>query len=321
MQFVYGALLAMAAVLTAPACAFAFPDRPVHLVVPFSPGGTSDTIARVLADKLQDRLGKPVLVENRPGASTVTAAERVAKALPDGYTLLLASSTTFALLPALRPHLAIAAEGAWAPVGLVAETPVILSVRTGSDIQSFAGLLAQARARPGMVTYGTTGPGTAPHLIGAMIATTFQLDMLPVAYRGSTQVLADVLGGRIDLSIDPVGTARRYIDTGSLRPLATSATARLSQYPEVPTFADLGIANPCGSFWFGVAGPRGIPQMVLQRLQSELQAVLNDPDLEKALARHSIAVVRGDAEAFRRRVRVETARYRQLAEDAGIVIE
>ncbi|EHP38426.1 hypothetical protein OR16_36995 [Cupriavidus basilensis OR16] len=186
----------------------AFPQRTVRLVVPFTAGGTTDIIARVIADKLRRRLGQPVVVDNRPGASTMIATEQVAKAPADGYTLLLGSSTTFSMLPALRAGLPIAAESAWAPIGIIAQAPVMLSTRADSGIKSFADLLARAKAHPGAITYGTTGPGTAPYIVGAMIAADLQADITPVSYRGSTQILADVVGGRVDLSLDPFAAPR-----------------------------------------------------------------------------------------------------------------
>ncbi|MDF3832074.1 tripartite tricarboxylate transporter substrate binding protein [Cupriavidus basilensis] len=316
-----GAVLAFLAAFSGCAFADAYPQRPVRLVVPFSAGGVTDVIARVIAGSLQARLGQPVIVDNRPGASTMIAAAHVAKARPDGYTLLLGSSTTFSMLPALRPHLSIAAEGIWAPVGLVAETPVMISSRTDSGIGSFQDLLARARARPGALTYGTTGVGTAPHLIGAIIAADFQVDITPVQYRGSTQVLADVVNGQIDLSFDPVGVVRPFIGAGMLRPLAISTAQRLPAYPAVPTFGEVGIGDLGGAFWFGLAAPSGTPRTTLQRLQEDLQAVLREPRVEEAFRRQSIIVLAGNAEEFRRRVHAELTRYRQLARDGSFTME
>ncbi|MGO4815637.1 Bug family tripartite tricarboxylate transporter substrate binding protein [Cupriavidus sp. 2MCAB6] len=323
MRQLYICALLVGGILTnAPAHADSFPERPVHLVVPFSPGGLSDSIARMIADKLRLRLGQPVVIENRPGGSTLIGAEHVAKAPPDGYTLLLGSSTTFSMLPALRPRLPIAAEDTWAPVAIVGETSIVVSTRAeNATIESFASLLAQARARPGAVTYGTTGPGTAPHLVGAMIASTFQVDMTPVAYRGSMQVLADVIGGQIDLSLDPFAVAKPLIDAGRLKPLAISSAARLPQYSAVPTFSEVGVTMSSGAFWYGIAAPRGTPQNVLGRLRVELQTVLQNPEFQNTLAERAIFVGHGRAEDFRQRVRAEIAQYRQLARDARIKLD
>ncbi|AJG23262.1 Bug family tripartite tricarboxylate transporter substrate binding protein [Cupriavidus basilensis] len=299
----------------------AFPQRTVHLVVPFTAGGTTDIIARVIADKLRTRLGQPVVVENRPGASTMIAAEQVAKAPADGYTLLLASSTTFSMLPALRTGLPIPAQGAWAPIGIIAQAPVMLTTRADSGIKSFADMLARASAQPGTITYGTTGPGTAQSIVGAMIEADLHADITPVSYRGSTQILADVIGGQIDLSLDPIAVAQPYLESGKLRPLAISAGARSPQYPGVPTFAELGIAMPGNAFWFGIAAPRATPQAVVERLEKELQGVLLDPSVEAVFQRQSIWVMRGNAEDFRRRVQGEIPQYRRLAKDGRVKLE
>ncbi|MDW3685072.1 tripartite tricarboxylate transporter substrate binding protein [Cupriavidus sp. CV2] len=298
-----------------------FPQRTVHLVIPFTAGGTTDIIARVIADKLNTRLGQPVVVDNRPGAATMIAAEQVAKAPADGYTLLLASSTTFSMLPALRTGLPIPAQGAWAPIGIIAEAPVMLSTRADSGIKSFTDMLARASAHPGAVTYGTTGPGTAQNIVGAMIEADLHADITPVSYRGSTQILADVIGGQIDLSLDPIAVARPYLESGKLRPLAISAGTRSPQYPAVPTFAEIGIAMPSNAFWFGIAAPRATPQAVVERLERELQAVLLDPSVEAAFQRQSIRVMRGNAEDFRRRVQGEITQYRRIAKDGRVKLE
>ncbi|MFJ1255309.1 Bug family tripartite tricarboxylate transporter substrate binding protein [Cupriavidus sp. CuC1] len=298
-----------------------FPQRTVHLVIPFTAGGTTDIIARVIADKLNTRLGQPVVVDNRPGAATMIAAEQVAKAPADGYTLLLASSTTFSMLPALRTGLPIPAQGAWAPIGIIAEAPVMLSTRADSGIKSFTDILARASAHPGAVTYGTTGPGTAQNIVGAMIEADLHADITPVSYRGSPQILADVIGGQIDLSLDPIAVARPYLESGKLRPLAISAGTRSPQYPAVPTFAEIGIAMPSNAFWFGIAAPRATPQAVVERLEKELQAVLLDPSVEAAFQRQSIRVMRGNAEDFRRRVQGEITQYRRLAKDGRVKLE
>lgn len=299
----------------------AFPQRTVRLVVPFTAGGTTDIVARVIADKLRTRLGQPVVVNNRPGASTMIAAEQVAKAPADGYTLLLGSSTTFSMLPALRAGLPVSAEDAWAPIGIVAQMPVMLSTRADSGIKSFADLLARAKARPGAITYGTTGPGTAQHIVGAMIAADLHADITPVSYRGSTQILADVVGGRVDLSLDPIAVAQPYLEAGKLRPLAISAGTRSAQYPAVPTFAEVGIAMPGNAFWFGIVAPRATPQAVVDRLEKELQAVLVDPSVEAAFQRQSIRVMRGNAEDFRQRVQGDITRYRRLVQEGRIKVE
>ncbi|WP_458765736.1 Bug family tripartite tricarboxylate transporter substrate binding protein [Cupriavidus basilensis] len=299
----------------------AFPQRTVHLVVPFTAGGTTDIIARVIADKLRTRLGQPVVVDNRPGASTMIAAEQVAKAPADGYTLLLASSTTFSMLPALRTSMPIPAEGAWAPIGIIAQAPVMLTTRADSGIKSFADMLARASAQPGTVTYGTTGPGTAQYIVGAMIEADLHADITPVSYRGSTQILADVIGGQIDLSLDPIAVAQPYLESGKLRPLAISAGTRSPQYPGVPTFSELGIAMPGNAFWFGITAPRATPQAVVERLEKELQGVLLDPAVEAVFQRQSIWVMRGNAEDFRRRVQGEITQYRRLAKDGKVKLE
>ena len=298
-----------------------YPQRPVRIVVPFGAGGTTDIAARALASKLQARLGQPVIVENRAGAVTAIGSEFVAKAARDGLTLLYSGSTTFSVLPALRQDLPLNPDTTWSPIGMVAQTAVVVSTRAAGKIHSFADIARQANAGGAGVTYGTFGPGSAPHLVGAMIARSIKAAMTAVPYKGSAQVLTDVIGGQIDLSIDPVAVVQGNINAGKLRPLAISSATRSPLLPNVPTFAEVGVASGGASFWYGLVAPKGTPAPIVDRLQAELRAIVQDAEYREVLAKQGLETLSGGAEEFRRRTRAEITQFRQLARDANIRME
>lgn len=234
-----GALLAPGGLWPTPAAAQGWaPSRAVRLVVPFSAGGSTDLTARLLAEHLQSRLGKPVVVENRPGASGNIAAEAVARAAPDGHTLILATSTTLVTNPALFRRLPFDVVRDFAPVSLTAFVPNVLVCNPNLPFRDVPGLVTYAKANPGKLTYGSSGAGASQHLAGALLSQRAGLEMVHVPYKGGSSVVTDLVGGTMDLSFAPLVEVLGYIRSGRLRALAVTTLQRLPGLPEIPTVAE-----------------------------------------------------------------------------------
>lgn len=295
-----------------------WPSRPVKLVVPFSPGGGTDIVARAIAQKLATRLGQPVVIDNRPGASTIIGTDTVVKAEPDGHTLLISGSTSYSVNPALRSKLPYDVATDLAPVAVVAQAPLVLLVNAASPYQKLADLVKAAKAKPGALTYATFGAGSAPHLSGALFAQAIEARLQDVPYRGSSQSMTALLGGEIDLAIDTVATATPHVRSGKLRPLAIVGNTRSSLLPDVATVTELKLPEATFDAWYAVAAPARTPAAVLKRLGTELSTVMADPQLQAQMRAQGMEPVAQGAAAMRALMEKETPRYRALAHRAGI---
>lgn len=258
-----------------------FPSKPVKLIVPVTTGGPSDLVARILADKLAGPLGRPVIVENRPGASQTVGAAAVAKADPDGHTLLQAAAN-MAINPILMSDLPYDTAKDFAPVSLTHLTPYVFVVSAQSPIKSLPELLKFVRENPGKVTYGTTGPGSPQLLATLLLAQLASLkDMTEIAYKGSSAAHPDLISNRITFMIDPLAASAPHIKSGALRALAVSTPQRNASFPEVPTAIESGVAGYDFASWGGVFAPAGTPRDVVLRLNSEIGKALASADLRK----------------------------------------
>jgi tripartite-type tricarboxylate transporter receptor subunit TctC len=261
----------------------AFPDRTIRLVVAFPPGGATDVIARVLAQGLTTELSQNVLVENKGGASGIIGSETVVKSPPDGYTLLFAPSS-HATLKELYPSMPFDPLRDFTPIATVARTPYILVVHPGLGVKTVADLLAMARAKPGSVAYASTGMGTAQHLAGEVLRRTSNTDILHVPYKGSGAVRADLLAGRIQMMFDNVAVLLPYVQRGELRALAVTSPKRSALVPDLPTLRELNLAAAEIEGWFIVLGPAGVPDAVVERLNTAINKVLAAPATAERLA-------------------------------------
>jgi tripartite-type tricarboxylate transporter receptor subunit TctC len=295
-----------------------WPSRPVKLVVPFSPGGGTDIVARAIGQKLGTRLGQPVVIDNKPGASTIIGTDTVVKAEPDGHTLLISGSTSYTVNPALRSKLPYDVATDLAPVAIVAQAPLVLLVNTASPYAKLADLVKAARAKPGALTYATFGAGSAPHLSGALFAQAIEARLQDVPYRGSAQSMTALLGGEIDMAIDTVATAAPHVRSGKLRPLAIVGGTRSSLLPDVATVTELKLPEATFDAWYAVAAPARTPAGVLKRLGTELSAVMADPQLQAQMRAQGMEPVALGSSAMRTLMEKETPRYRALAHRAGI---
>lgn len=256
----------------------AWPNRPIRLVAQFPPGGLVDTVARLLAPMLAQALGQSVVVENRAGAGGVIGTDVVAKAPPDGHTLLVSHATVHVYGAATRPTLPFDPVTDFTHMMQLVEAPNILLVRAQSPFRTLEEYIAAARTRP--VRYGSSGIGSAPHLLGAMLSAEARapnLDHIP--YAGSAPAMQDVMGGNIESMVDPITTNTQQLRDGSLRALAISTPQRLPMFPDVPTFAELGYAKLTSSQWLGLSGPKGLPAPVVERLTAIVPPMLKRPEL------------------------------------------
>ena len=260
-----------------PALAQAYPARPVTLVVPFPPGGGTDTGARILAEQLSRRWGQPVIIDNKGGASGQIGADFVAKAKPDGYTLLLGNVGTQAINPSLFARLPYDADKAFAPISLVAELPLAMMVNPAVPAHSVAEFIALARSRPGQLSYSSSGPGSGPHLAAEMFKEQTKTQMLHVPYRGGGPAVADLLAGHVQLSFMTVMEAWGHLKSGKLRALAVTSLQRVPALPEVPTLAESGLPRFNATSWIGALAPAGTPPRLVERIAADIQAVLASP--------------------------------------------
>ncbi|MDO9708983.1 Bug family tripartite tricarboxylate transporter substrate binding protein [Paracraurococcus lichenis] len=293
-----------------------WPQRPIRIVVPFPPGGATDLLGRLVADGLSTRLRQPVQVENLAGGGTVVGARAVASAAPDGTTLLLATSTTLAVAPALHRALPYDPVRDFAPIALLATVPFLLVVRADGP-PDLAALLAEARARPGALAYGSAGPGTPHHLGMEMLAGMAGLRLNHVPYRGSAAALTDLLGGRITAMVVDLAPALPQLRAGALRPLAVTTAARLPDLADVPTIAEAGLAGYEMGAWQGLLAPSGTPGAVVARLAAEVLAALGTPEGTRRLASIGLAPMLRGPEEFAAFLPAEIARWAPIVQASG----
>jgi tripartite-type tricarboxylate transporter receptor subunit TctC len=312
------ALLATALVLTGSLNAQAqdYPTRPIRVVVAFTAGGTTDFVARLLAERLRAPLGQNVIVENKPGANGAIAADYVAKAEPDGYTLFFTTVGAVAINPALRSNLAYDPIKDFAPVGMAAFNTTMLVVSASMPVNSARDLAALAKERP--VTIGITGLGAISHLGLELYQAAAGVKFQAVPYRGAAQAMTDLLGGQLDGLFGDVPTVIAQIKAGKLKALAATSQERSDIFPDVPTFVEQGFADTVGNQWAGVLAPALAPPAVIAKLNAALVAALNDPEVRGKLRQAGVTPSPGSADEFARYLRQEIARWGKLIREKGI---
>jgi len=299
----------------------AWPARPLRIVVAYPPGGISDGVARALADKLSTQLGTPVVIENRAGAGGSIGMDAVAKAAPDGYTLGFSSISPLALNPHLGKQAYDPAHDI-APVASVMYSPVVLLATPAFAGKDFKDMLAVARAKPGSLRWSTSGLATVGHLVLEQVSHGAKVEFTHVPYKGGGQQLTDALGGQVELvSTNLSGTVMQHIQSGKLRPIAVGAPARVDALPQVPTFAELGLAIANLSSLFGVFAPAKVPAELLQRLNTEINLALRTPELRKKLLDADNVPTGGSAADFARQIAAESAGNARIIKAANIKAE
>ena len=296
-----------------------YPNRAVTLVVPYPAGGGLDTLARQLGQKLADRLGKPVVVENRTGAGTVIGAASVAKAAPDGYTIMLGTSTPFAITVTLNKTLPYDPARDFAPIALTSNAPFLLLVHPSQPVHSVADLVALARSRPGQFSYGSAGPGSPQHLSFELLKSMTGIDVLHVPFRGDSPALTNLVAGHIPMMFGEPTPVLPLLRDGKVRALAVSSATRLPVAPEIPTMAEAGMTGFNLTSWQMLVAPAGTPREIIDRLHAELEHVLHLPEIKAEFARTGrISVGYPPVEELQRFMRSEIVRLGKVVEQAGI---
>jgi len=295
-----------------------FPNRPIELIVTVPPGGAADYVARLVGGKLGEALGQPVVISNRGGAAGLIAAAAVAKADPDGYTLLLNTIATHGIGPHIYASLPYDPVKDCAPVVLIAKFPLIMTVNAEVAARSVADVVALAKARPGELSFSSAGTGGAPHLAGELFKRVTGTELLHVPYRGSGPAVTDLVAGRITMMFDAAPPLLPFVMAGKLRALAAVSRERHRLLPDVPSFAELGYPAMDISLWYGVVAPHGTPAPVVARLNAEIVKILDMPAIRNSLSDQGADVQGGTPEDFGIFMRNEQARWGEIVKQAGI---
>ncbi len=295
-------------------------SRPLHLVVPFAAGGPADTLARVLAPPLGEQLGQPVLVENRPGAGGSVGAEMVARAAPDGHTLLMATTSTHGIAPLLNPRLPYDPVADFTPVVAVATAPGVVLVPPGSPARTLEEFIALARRQPGRLSYGSSGVGTIVHLATELLKVETGIYVVHIPYRGTALALADLMAGTIDLLLDSVLTGMPPARAGRVRALAATSVRRSPLAPDLPAVAEV-VPGYDAATLFSLVAPRGLPAERTLRINQAVDRVLADAEVEARLARSGAEPAGGSPEELQRRLRADSARWARVVAARGLKLD
>lgn len=296
----------------------AWPAKPIHLVVPFTPGGSSDILGRAIAQKLQQAWGQPVVIDNVPGAGGSLGADRVAKAAPDGYTLLMGHIGNLAVAPAIYPRLPYDPLKHFAPVAWVANVPNVLAVHPSVPAQTLPELMALAKARPGQLNYGTGGNGSAAHLATEYLKMESKTFMVHVPYRGTAPAVTDLIAGQIQLVFTGGPAVIPFVKSGQLRALAVSSRKRLEVLPNVPTVAESGYKDFEADQWYGVVAPAGTPQDIVRKLNTQINQALASAELKTRLQAEGAIAMPSTPEAFGAMIAREIARWKPVVQAGNI---
>jgi tripartite-type tricarboxylate transporter receptor subunit TctC len=298
-----------------------YPSKPVKVVVTYAPGGANDMTARIYSQLLTERLKQPFVVENRAGASGITGTTSVAKSEPDGYTLLLGAGGTMTINPGLFTTLSYDPLRDFVPIGLAARSPLVLVVPPALPVQNVAELIAYAKARPDGISYASPGAGTPLHLAGELFSRMAGIKTLHVPYKGSSPALTDLMGGRVDMMFDVLGTSIELVRAGRLRALGVTSLQRSGQLPQVPNLSEQGLKDFDVTSWFGLFAPVATPRDVVERLNAELVRAAATPEAREKLAPLGMEPVSSSSEQLRGLVQTEQARWKELIRTANIRTE
>ena len=314
-----GAAASLGLVTGTAALAQTFPARPIRMVVPFPAGGATDIIARILCQRVSQALGQQIIIDNKPGAGGTIGSDIVAKAAPDGYTLLTATSSTHSIAPVLNSKIPYNAFKDFAAVALVGEAPSVLVVGAGSTARDARELVSMLKSNPGKFNFGSSGIGTYPHLAAEMFKwRAGGLFVVHIPYRGTGLVIPDLVAGQIAFLMDSIVSAQTHIRDGKVRALAVSGARRSDSLPSVPTFAELGISGMDISNWFGVFAPAGTPDAVVSRLNQEFSQATRSPDIVERLAKLGAEPRSASTTEFAKLYRDESVAWQTLIKRAGI---
>ena len=297
-----------------------YPAKQVRIIVPFPAGGTADFFARMIAQKLTESWGQPVIVENRPGATTIIGTQFVARAPADGYTLLVMANS-FAINTTLRPKLPYDPSKDFAPVTMLVTTPNVVVVHPSLPVKSFSELLTLARAHPGKLSYAALGPGGAQHIVGEMLKIAAKIDMVHVPFAGGAPAVLAAAGGHVSVAIANISEVSAHVESRKLRALAVTTRERDAAYKNLPTIAESGVPNFDAAAWFGVLAPAGTPGDAIAKINAGMADVLKLADVRAKLAEQSLYPASSTPAQFDAHIRSETARYAKVVKEANIRVE
>jgi tripartite-type tricarboxylate transporter receptor subunit TctC len=298
-----------------------FPSKPVHLIVGFPPGGGVDIIARTISQPLSERLGQPVIVENRPGAGGNIAAEQVAHAPADGYTLLIGAVSSLAISASVYRHQNYNVLKDFAPVAVVASVPNVLVVNPSVPAKNVRELIALAKAEPGKLNFGSAGNGTTVHFAGELFKSMAHLDMVHVPYKGAAPAMADLLGGQVQMMFDFLSAAAPQIKSGKLRALGVTSVTRSPVIPDVPTIAEAGLPGYQVLGDFGIVAPAGTPPEIVERLNKEIGEIVEQPDVKKHLLSYAGTPQHETPAEFAQNLKSEVAKWAKIVDSTGIHLD
>jgi len=306
--------------MASPLSAQTYPNRPTRFIFPFPPGGPTDILGRIIGQKLAERLGQPVVPENKPGAGANIGLEIGAKAKPDGYTITLASPS-LSISPTLYKKLNYDSVKDFAPISLVAEIPNVLLVPSSSPIKSLKELISYAKANPGKLNFGSGGIGTSNHLASELLKTLAQINIVHVPYKGSNQAMIGMMGGEVGMVVVGIPPSQGQIKAGKVRALAVLSEARLPAFPDIPTAKEAGIDNFEVTTWYGILAPAGTPREIVTRLNAELTKIVATPDTKEKMQTAGFEPMTSSPEKFAEFIKTEIVRWGKVIKDANISIE
>jgi tripartite-type tricarboxylate transporter receptor subunit TctC len=299
----------------------AYPAKPVRIVVPYSAGGGTDIVARAVGQKLNEKWGQSVIVDNRVGANGIIGADAVAKAPADGYTLLMATPAEVSTSPHLYPDIPYNAGRDLAPITLIAVTPLVVAVYPGVPAKTIAELIALAKNKPGTMGFATPGTGSAQHLTGEMLMMFAGIKLVHVPYKGAGQSIPDVIGGQVPIGIYGVLTISQHVKAGRLRVLAVTTPKRSTAYPDFPTLSESGFPGFDTSLWFGLLAPAATPKGVVAKIHDDVIQVLKLPDVKERIASQGAEIIADTPAEFAEFIAAESGKYAKIIKQAGVKLE
>ena len=312
--------LALTCMLTLPALAQDYPSKPVRIIVPFAPGGSADVFGRFIAQRLQETLGQNFIIDNRPGGGSVIGTDAVAKAVPDGYTLLLMSNT-HTVNESLIPNKPFQLMRDFAPIAPINYSDLVLVTKAGLPFATLEGLIKEAKAWPGRMSYASSGPGTPYHMAGELFKAMAGIDLVHIPYKGSAGARTDVLGGQLEMMFDAIPTMSEHIKAGKVKALATTGLARSAVLPDVPTMSEAGVPGYEATIWLGLMAPKGTPPIIVSRLNAELAKITGNAEVRRSwAAQGTTAMTMGVAE-FTRYLSDDIAKWARVVKISGAKAE
>jgi tripartite-type tricarboxylate transporter receptor subunit TctC len=295
-----------------------FPNRPITLVIPFAPGGSTSIVGRVIADKMSQLLGEGIVVDNRPGAGGTVGSKMVAKSEPDGYTILLGYTGTLAIGPSLYKNVGYDPRKDFAPIGMIGNAPSALVVHPSFPAKSIAELIAYAKANPGKVNFGSAGTGSVNHITGEYFARSAGITLVHIPYKGTGPALTDLLGGHIPMALAPIPAVHANVTAGLLRALAVTGKTRSGLLPEVPTIAEAGLTGFEASLYYGLVAPAGTPRPIIDRLNKELRAALASDEVKQQLGLDGTEITSGSPEDYAGFIDQDEKKWSALVKASGV---